>query len=175
MAWSKGLARIPDRSRKTFFLSSARSYLFNEIVSKRIKNDTFSQILLGDQMQFSDGNSYFRAESEAFDDISKRLKAGLLRITAPLIGKSPWKEREALEMSEIDLFELNIVHQYPTLFALLEKETETQRRSISVLPKNLAWHWLDKTTLSVSFYLPAGSYATSVIREVVISPNELIE
>lgn len=37
-----------------------------------------------------------------------------------------------------------------------------------MLPENLSWHWVDDTTVSLSFFLPAGSFATSVVRELIL-------
>lgn len=175
MAWSKGLARIPDRSRKSFFLSAARSYLFNKIVSARIENKTYDQPLVGDQMQFSDGNSYFRATSDQLEDIRARFEKGLLRITAPMIGKGAWKDADDLESNQVTLFEQSIAKVYPELLSLLEKETDAQRRAISLFPQDLTWQWLDAQTLQLQFYLPAGSYATSVMREIICSGSSLTE
>ncbi len=175
MAWSQGLARIPDRSRKSFFLSAARSYLFNKIVSARIQNNTYAQPLVGDQMQFSDGNSYFKATADQLADIQARFEKGLLRITAPMIGKGAWKDTDASEDNHVALFEQSLATLYPQLLSLLEKETETQRRAISVIPQDLSWEWHDAETLQVRFYLPAGSYATSVMREIVLTESGLTE
>ncbi|GBU09685.1 tRNA(Glu) pseudouridine(13) synthase [Gammaproteobacteria bacterium] len=185
IAWSKGLGRIPDRSRRSFFLSAARSFFFNSIVSARLENGSYATPLIGDQVQFTDGNSYFTVKAEDLTDVTTRFKLGLLRITAPLIGKAPWKsaQQEILSLDtdninnienlnefgldKIDLFEKNIVSTYPELFKLLVKETATHRRAISLMPQDLSWNWLDDATLEVSFYLPSGCYATTIMREVV--------
>jgi tRNA pseudouridine13 synthase len=35
-----------------------------------------------------------------------------------------------------------------------------------LLTKDLHWRWLDSETLELSFELPAGAYATVVVREL---------
>jgi tRNA pseudouridine13 synthase len=35
-----------------------------------------------------------------------------------------------------------------------------------MIPQNLAWRWLDGESLELSFELPAGAYATTVVREL---------
>jgi tRNA pseudouridine13 synthase len=44
---------------------------------------------------------------------------------------------------------------------------DQERRALRLLPANLRWRWLDDTTLELSFELPAGAYATVVVRELV--------
>jgi tRNA pseudouridine13 synthase len=35
------------------------------------------------------------------------------------------------------------------------------------VPKDLNWNWWDDVTLEMQFWLPAGSFATSVVRELL--------
>ncbi len=41
------------------------------------------------------------------------------------------------------------------------------RRPLRLRPDALLWHWQDESTLEVTFELPAGSYATVVVRELL--------
>jgi tRNA pseudouridine13 synthase len=41
------------------------------------------------------------------------------------------------------------------------------RRPLRLLPRELSWRWQDATTLELGFELPAGSYATVVMRELL--------
>jgi tRNA pseudouridine13 synthase len=50
---------------------------------------------------------------------------------------------------------------------------DQERRALRLLPRDLAWRWLEETggaeggrALEVSFGLPAGAYATTVLREL---------
>ena len=49
---------------------------------------------------------------------------------------------------------------------------DQERRALRLLPRDLAWRWLDDDSgaegraLEVSFGLPAGAYATTVLREL---------
>ncbi|MDE9448519.1 tRNA pseudouridine(13) synthase TruD, partial [Xenorhabdus bovienii] len=38
---------------------------------------------------------------------------------------------------------------------------------ILVKPQNLNWEWLDEHTVTLHFSLPSGSFATSVVRELI--------
>jgi len=35
-----------------------------------------------------------------------------------------------------------------------------------MIPRNLNWRWLEGDALELSFELPAGAYATTVVREL---------
>jgi tRNA pseudouridine13 synthase len=41
------------------------------------------------------------------------------------------------------------------------------RRPLRLLPRDLHWRWPDPGTLELAFELPAGSYATVVVRELL--------
>ena len=43
---------------------------------------------------------------------------------------------------------------------------EHERRSLRLRPTDLAWQWLDSTSLELSFTLPPGAYATVVLAEL---------
>jgi tRNA pseudouridine13 synthase len=45
---------------------------------------------------------------------------------------------------------------------------DQERRPLRLLPKDLNWRWLDDTSLELVFELPAGAYATVVVRELAI-------
>ena len=44
---------------------------------------------------------------------------------------------------------------------------DAARRAMLVVPRDLRWSWWDDVTLEMQFWLPAGSFATSVIRELL--------
>uniref|UniRef100_UPI0021482E61 tRNA pseudouridine(13) synthase TruD n=1 Tax=Tahibacter caeni TaxID=1453545 RepID=UPI0021482E61 len=41
-----------------------------------------------------------------------------------------------------------------------------ERRSLRLMPEDLRWEWTSDTALRVEFALPAGSYATTLLREL---------
>jgi tRNA pseudouridine13 synthase len=43
---------------------------------------------------------------------------------------------------------------------------DQERRPLRLLPKDLRWRWLAEDALELSFELPAGAYATVVVREI---------
>jgi tRNA pseudouridine13 synthase len=47
---------------------------------------------------------------------------------------------------------------------------DQERRPLRLLPQNLHWRWQDHEALELSFELPAGAYATVVVRELASTP-----
>ncbi|PLP39509.1 tRNA pseudouridine(13) synthase TruD, partial [Klebsiella variicola] len=41
------------------------------------------------------------------------------------------------------------------------------RRAMLLYPQQLSWNWWDDVTVELRFWLPAGSFATSVVRELI--------
>ncbi|MGH8128742.1 MAG: tRNA pseudouridine(13) synthase TruD, partial [Gammaproteobacteria bacterium] len=50
---------------------------------------------------------------------------------------------------------------------LIAADVQAARRSLRLMPQALKWEWEDATTLLLEFELPAGTYATVVVAELV--------
>jgi tRNA pseudouridine13 synthase len=166
--WAQTNAPIRDRNKRSFYLSAARSALFNQIVSLRLKKPDFNQVVDGDALQLAGRGSWFVATAEELPELQQRVDGGELLITAPLPGDGAWgTQNGALE------FERLCVEQETDLQALLVRErVEAARRAMLVKPEELRWNWWDDVTVEVSFRLPAGSFATSVVRELMNTPGD---
>ena len=56
----------------------------------------------------------------------------------------------------------------PELQSLLVREkVDAARRAMLLYPQQLSWNWWDDVTVELRFWLPAGSFATSVVRELI--------
>ncbi len=86
-----------------------------------------------------------------------------LMITATLPGSGDWgSQRDALA------FEQAAIAEETALQALLVREkVEAARRAMLLYPQQLSWNWWDDVTVELRFWLPAGSFATSVVRELI--------
>ncbi|OCG07638.1 tRNA pseudouridine(13) synthase TruD [Gilliamella sp. wkB178] len=164
LKWANGEITVKDRHKRSFYLSAARSAIFNAIVSQRIEQNLHQQVLVGDILQLAQRSSWFVAPAAELAELQQRLQQGELNITAPMVGDSPLgTEAAALE------FEQNCLHHWSQFNALFKQERlATARRSLLLRPQQLVWQWLDNSNIDIGFYLPAGSYATSVIRELII-------
>lgn len=52
---------------------------------------------------------------------------------------------------------------------LVAARMDQERRALRLLPQNLTWRWLADGALELAFELPAGAYATVVMRELAKS------
>ena len=73
-------------------------------------------------------------------------------------------------MEDALLFETSCInHHWSSFLNLFKKERiETARRAIILRPKNLTWQWQDQATILINFWLPAGCFGTSIIRELIV-------
>ncbi|WP_337189682.1 tRNA pseudouridine(13) synthase TruD [Gilliamella sp. Pas-s25] len=162
--WACGEISVKDRKKRSFYLSAARSAIFNDIVSQRIAQNLHQLVLDGDILQLAQRGSWFVAQEDELDLLQQRLRNGEINITAPMVGDSPLGTR----FKAFD-FEQKCLESWPQFNNLFKKErVETARRSILLRADQLNWQWLDDSTLEIDFYLPSGCYATSVIRELIM-------
>ena len=163
LRWANGEIKVKDRYKRSFYLSAARSEIFNLIVSKRMELNLAQQILVGDVLQLNGSHSWFVVdESEDLAQLQQRLAQQDVLLTAPLIGEE--------EKSAVD-FEHEIFAQHQALFALMRQERmKAARRPILMHPQYFQWQF-EPNGLRLQFALPAGSYATALIRELVNIEN----
>lgn len=163
LRWAQSDAPVRDRNKRSFWLSAARSALFNQVVSERLKKPDFNQVVVGDALQLAGRGSWFVATDEERNELQARVDAKALMITAPLPGRGEWGTQDAaLE------FEQQAIADTPELQTLLVREkVDAARRAMLLYPQALSWNWWDDATVEVRFWLPAGSFATSVVRELI--------
>ncbi|WP_296026414.1 tRNA pseudouridine(13) synthase TruD [uncultured Aggregatibacter sp.] len=163
LRWANGEINVKDRNKRSFYLSAARSEIFNLIVAKRIELGLAQQVLNGDILQLNGSHSWFMVDkSEDLAQLQQRLAQQDVLLTAPLIGEE--------EKSAVD-FEHEIFAQHQALFSLMRQERmKAARRPILMQPQQFQWQF-EPNGLRLKFYLPAGSYATALIRELVNVEN----
>lgn len=169
--WATNAIRVKERGKRSFYLSAARSLIFNEIASRRIELGMGRTVIDGDAMQLSGRGSWFVAKADELEVLQQRLQQGEIQITAPLAG-----DGELGTQSVALAFEQQQLVKYDILLSLLHRErVECARRMLLVQPKEMSWSWLDRETLQLNFWLPAGSFATSVVRELIKPNSETVE
>ncbi len=161
--WAQSDASVRDRNKRSFWLSAARSALFNQIVSERLKKTDFNQVVDGDALQLAGRGSWFVATQEERAELQRRVDEKELMVTASLPGSGEWgTQRDALA------FEQSAIAEETALQSLLLREkVEASRRAMLLYPQQLSWNWWDDVTVELRFWLPAGSFATSVVRELI--------
>jgi len=166
-AMARGELRVADRHLRGIYLSSLRSALFNAVLARRVRDGSWDQALPGEALNLDGTHSFF--VSDAIDAaIGVRLAQGDIHPTGPL-----WGQGELPSRGEALALELSVLVECPALWrqACADAGMKQERRPLRLLVKQLSWHWPGKETLQLEFSLPAGSYATSVVREIASEPH----
>ncbi|HLO93205.1 MAG TPA: tRNA pseudouridine(13) synthase TruD [Burkholderiaceae bacterium] len=141
--------RVRNPKKKGLYLSAVRSFVFNEVLALRIQQGIWGQALPGDVMD----------------------EAG--RPTGPLWGRgrvSTTEQAQALEMG--------VAERHAGLCDGMEHAgLDQERRALVASPQDLSWEWPQADQLVLTFSLPAGNYATSVLNEILrtTEPERLAE
>lgn len=163
--WASGEISVKDRKKRSFYLSAARSEVFNLVVSQRIADQQMQTVLLGDYLQLAGSNSFFEVKAEDLVQSQQRLDENDVLLTAPLIGEN------SLEQNGNER-EKAIVAQHENLISLMKKERmNAARRAMLCKPQDLHWQF-EAEGLRLTFFLNSGSYATGLVRELIILNEE---
>ncbi|MES2624555.1 MAG: tRNA pseudouridine(13) synthase TruD [Pseudomonadota bacterium] len=166
MHWFQGKVKIADRNEKSLLLSAARSFLFNVLLDERVKAASWNTSIDGDVMALAGSGSVFASGRATPEELGKRLEEFDIHPTGPLWGKG------ALATAGVSaLLEQTIVHKFPELAAGLEKYGLTQERRPLRLRVNELQVSFEEKTLQLEFSLDRGTYATSVLRELIVMEN----
>ena len=150
------------RHQRGLYLSAVRSFLFNSILSHRVEQNSWNKALPGDVFSFDQSRSYFKSEKPD-QDIIQRLDAGKIHPTGVM-----WGIGESDTSAVSGDIENQVLDQYPELTqGLIRSKVEISRRALGVNVENVQWNFISDTDLRLTFSLPAGSYATSVLREII--------
>ena len=154
------------RSQRAFALSAARSWLFNEVLAQRVRAGTWNQALPGEVWMLAGTHSIFGPQ--ALDGtIQARLASGDIDPTGPMWGRGPLRSADAVGDVESAAAEAHAELARGIEGAGMSQE----RRSLRLRPIALHAEWEAQDTLLLSFSLPAGSFATVVVRELCATPG----
>ncbi|WP_027854666.1 tRNA pseudouridine(13) synthase TruD [Marinobacterium litorale] len=171
----KGLAliegRLKERQRhkKGLYISAVRSWLFNELLSARIREGLWDTLLDGDVLMINGRQSCFRYDGDP--DVAPRLANGELNLTGPL-----WGEGELMTEGSARAFEEQTLQAYSDpCTRLAELGLKQERRALRLIPGNLRIEQEGEGQWLVAFDLPAGAFATSVLRELCLTDGRSAE
>lgn len=160
-AWLRGEIAVRSRYLRSLYLSAARSWLFNQVLATRVARGDWHRPLPGDWLLFDGSGAGFLAETVDLD-LQARAAALALHPSGPLWGQG--RARASLVAGQI---EQQVIDAYRPLALGLEAQgVKGMRRPLRVQVQELDWQW-QGLDLHLSFALPAGAYATSLVRELV--------
>lgn len=158
--WLASGGRLP-RNKRSIYISAARSFLFNEVLSRRVEAGNWNRIIDGDLALLDGSRSVFPCKMS--DEVLER-RCGEFDIhpTGPLPGRGG-KSSQGAAFSVED----QALAGHGALIEGLERAgAESARRSLRLVAKELEWQ-RHEDSLVLEFSLPAGAYATTLLREVV--------
>lgn len=154
-------ARVKDRFLKGIYYSAARSWLYNLILGLRVGDLSWNQPLMGDVMQLRGSNSIFVLD-ELDATLIQRVQDKDISPACPLPGKSK-------NMVKGDaLVRINEIYtQWSAWIQGLEQHGLEESWRATVLHVDQLHYTIHDRVAELSFTLPAGAYATTVLRELV--------
>jgi len=161
-AWFSGQRKVKRREEKSIYLSASRSMLFNHLLSLRINEYGWNQLVEGEVMMLDGSHAVFKTE-ELDNELQERFDKADIHPTICL-----WGRGEPSSNSKINQLELSLRDNFSDWCQTLEnKGLKQERRSIRLIPQNLQYQFQDDNSLKLQFNLPTGSYATALLRELV--------
>ncbi len=155
--------KVKDKKKRGIYLSAARSYLFNDLVSQRIEHQHFMQLFAGDVCMLAGTQSVFLAD-EIDDKLANRLLEKDIDITAPM-----WGAGDLMTKGDVLAFEQAIAQKHEDIAEGLPRFGLKQERRRIRLCLSDAEIQVNEAEQSVTlgFVLPAGCYATTILRELL--------
>jgi tRNA pseudouridine13 synthase len=155
-----------SRAKRIWYLNTFQSHLFNQILARRI--DRIDRMLVGDWAMKMDNRACFLVE----DAQKEQVRADRFEIspTGILFGsRVSWASGEPGEIEQ------GVVVEHGLTVAGLTEAAKScgfrgERRSCRIPLAELEWA-LEGSHLTLSFFLPPGAYATSVLRELMKVPE----
>lgn len=166
--WFGGVRKV-DRFKRSLYLSAARSWLFNLVLAERVRQANWCEPLPGDVFML-EGSKRFFYEPQLSEEIRRRVVEGDIHPSAPL-----WGEGELLTTDAARQLEEAVVSEWPKWRQGLQRAgLKQQRRATRVIPRELTYVYDEPGhVLRLGFALPAGCYATGLLREIIESLSNL--
>ena len=159
-AWVQSGAAPAGRTECSFALSAARSLVFNALLARRVEAGDWSQLAPGDLASLDGSGSHFRVDA-VDDSLRRRLYEFDIHPSGPLWGcGEPGVQGRALQ------HELAVAGELAPVSGLLSAQGLIQeRRALRCAIRDLSAE-REANTLSLSFTLGRGQFATAVLREI---------
>ncbi|MEN8175737.1 MAG: tRNA pseudouridine(13) synthase TruD [Pseudomonadota bacterium] len=149
------------RTQKGFYLSAARSWLFNQVLARRVADATWNLGLDGEVYQKGEARGLFTSDGtdEDLEDRCRRLE---IHPTGPLPGMAarvmPSGVARVVENEVLDA-------NRSWVEGLEQQRVDADRRALRALAHDLEWQW-DGQDLLLAFRLRRGAFATALLREI---------
>ncbi|HUJ61384.1 MAG TPA: tRNA pseudouridine(13) synthase TruD [Kofleriaceae bacterium] len=156
--------RIRDRRMARLMISALQAELFNSWLAARIADGLYARAIAGDVMHKASGGQ-FVCEDPAQD--GARVAAGEIVPTGPMFGERMRRPPDGSAAAARELAILAAAGLAPGAFAAVRAIAEGTRRDAAIAIADVDVTAIAPDAIEVSFTLPSGAYATTVMREVM--------
>jgi tRNA pseudouridine13 synthase len=160
MNWLQHGGRLP-RNKRSIYISSVRSFLYNHVLARRVDLSNWNRILDGEIAMLNGSHSVFPCVMPD-PELSRRCDEFDIHPTGPLPGSGGMRPEQEAGVLEDEV----LAGHSAMVEALTNNGARAERRSLRLVPEGLQFD-LNGASLSLSFGLPAGNYATTLLRELV--------
>ena len=161
-AMLRGELKVRDRHQRGLYLSAARSALFNAVLARRVTDGTWNQPLPGEVLMLAGSHSIF-AVDEVDETIRQRVAAFDLHPTGPL-----WGAGELRSSGPVRALEEAAAATLPAFRdGLSAAGLKQERRALRLMVRDATLEFPEPGAALLGFRLPAGAYATTVLRELI--------
>lgn len=155
------------RHKRSLALSAARSWLFNAVCAERLQSGCWQMPPVNELWVLEGSRSFFRGEDAAAD--RARMDAGDIHPSGPL-----WGRRDAADDDDLAARERAWLMPYDAFCeGLASAGLKMERRALRSLAHDLQWRWTGEASLTLSFTLNTGCFATALLRELASCPEGL--
>ncbi|HFK5878671.1 TPA: tRNA pseudouridine(13) synthase TruD [Legionella pneumophila] len=154
--------KVKDRFLKGMYFSAARSWLYNLILSRRVKESSWNLPLLGDVIQLVGSNSVFVNDKSMDEQLLQRIGEKDVSPASPLPGRS----KNLVKGTALQIIN-DVYEEWSAWLDGLEKNGLEEAWRANILYAEQIEYRINQGTVELSFVLPAGAYATVVLRELV--------
>jgi tRNA pseudouridine13 synthase len=151
--------RLP-RPKRSIALSAARSYLFNEILARRVRQGSWNTILAGELANLDGSASVFSVD-EPDDELIARCLAMDIHPSGTLWGDNAPKSSQDVADIERAVAGANT----ELVDGLQRARVDASSRALRLPVRDLSWEFANDT-LQLEFSLGRGGFATAVLREM---------
>lgn len=153
-----------QRNKQGLYLSAVRSWMFNEVLSLRIQENSWNQCINGDFTLL-----HGQPQNVGMDELQQKNKVPASFPVGTLFG-----DAALCSTGHASVLEEQVQSKYPLwMEGIKSRRIQPSYRVFGVIPDDFCWQWLDdgkedgrgSLNLQLSFQLPAGCFATALLRE----------
>lgn len=155
-----GRLKMKDRWLRDLLRTSVQSYLCNRYLAERVERNLFDQVILGDVAKKYDTGGLFEVEDVAAEQ--PRYERQEISFTAPIYGPKMW-----ITTGDAGALEESVLAESGLTLEDMHKAHLTGTRRMGRLILNDLQVQPYENGIDVSFFLPKGAFATTVLREIM--------